>query len=75
MSPAEELALAEASALVDSIAELEDRLLVLRGFVRGTGETYRDGSGGGAPYSRTRALDVAARDVRAAVVALAGSTP
>jgi hypothetical protein len=67
MSPAEELALAEASVLVDSIEELEDRLLVLRGFVRDAHGTYRDGSGGGAPYSRGRALEVATRDVRAAI--------
>jgi hypothetical protein len=67
MSPAEELALAEASALVESIEEQQDRLLALRGFTRDAHGTYRDGSGGGAPYSRGRALEVATHDVRTAV--------
>ena len=67
MTPAEELALAEDSALVDAIEEQQEQLLALRGFTRDTHGTYRDGSGAGAPYSRGRALEVATRDVRAAI--------
>lgn len=67
MSPAGELALAEDLALVDAIEEQQERLLTRRGFTRTIHGTYRDGSGGGAPYSRGRALEVATRDVRAAV--------
>jgi hypothetical protein len=50
--------------LVSARTYAGDRLLALRGWTRGVGDTWLDASGGGAPYSRARALAIVVREVR-----------
>jgi len=50
--------------LIGARTHAGDRLLALRGWVRAAGDTWLDASGGGAPYSRARALAIVVREVR-----------